>query len=85
MMMLLQNSITGNVGDNDDDVDNNGVNYCRSNRMLYIQDRGVLRWDTCAAEAWLESYGGKLVKLTHFLNNMEMSTMTMKEEEEGEQ
>ena len=33
----------------------------------------------------MESYGGKLVKLTHFLNNMEMSTTMMKEEEEGEQ
>ena len=37
-----------------------------NDRMLYIQDRGVSRWDTCAAEACLESFGGKLIKLTHF-------------------
>ena len=36
--------------------------------LLYIQDRGVSRWDTCAAEACLEAYGGKLVKLTSILN-----------------
>ena len=30
---------------------------------LYIQDRGVSRWDTCAAEAILRAFGGDLVKL----------------------
>eukprot|EP00579_Thalassiosira_antarctica_P003464 CAMPEP_0201906484 /NCGR_PEP_ID=MMETSP0902-20130614/57046_1 /ASSEMBLY_ACC=CAM_ASM_000551 /TAXON_ID=420261 /ORGANISM="Thalassiosira antarctica, Strain CCMP982" /LENGTH=450 /DNA_ID=CAMNT_0048440623 /DNA_START=91 /DNA_END=1443 /DNA_ORIENTATION=- len=56
MMMLLENSISGN------DVDGS---------MLYIQDRGVSRWDTCAAEAILESFGGKLMKLTHFVESKE--------------
>ena len=35
--------------------------------MLYIQDRGVSRWDTCAAEACLESFGGQLTKMSHLL------------------
>lgn len=43
-----------------------------SNSLLYIQDRGVSRWDTCAAEAVLEAFGGKLLKLTHILDD-EMS------------
>ena len=29
----------------------------------YIQDRGVSRWDTCAAEAVLRAHGGQLVQL----------------------
>lgn len=29
----------------------------------YIQDRGLCRWDTCAAQAVLEAHGGLLVKL----------------------
>jgi len=53
MMMLLENSISGN-----DDA--NGS-------MVYIQDRGVSRWDTCAAEACLEAFGGNLMKMTHLL------------------
>lgn len=53
MMMLLENSISGNDGDNDS--------------MVYIQDRGLSRWDTCAAEACLEAFGGNLMKLTHLL------------------
>ncbi|KAL7528712.1 hypothetical protein ACHAXR_002589 [Thalassiosira sp. AJA248-18] len=39
--------------------------------MLYIQDRGVSRWDTCAAEACLEAYGGRLMKMTHILDTDE--------------
>ncbi|KAL9180211.1 hypothetical protein ACHAXT_008181 [Thalassiosira profunda] len=35
--------------------------------LLYIQDRGVSRWDSCAAEACLESFGGALMKLTPFV------------------
>jgi len=31
---------------------------------MYIQDRGVSRWDTCAAQAAIEAYGGVLCKLT---------------------
>eukprot|EP01061_Rhynchopus_euleeides_P010639 TRINITY_DN2012_c0_g3_i1.p1 TRINITY_DN2012_c0_g3~~TRINITY_DN2012_c0_g3_i1.p1 ORF type:complete len:378 (+),score=162.46 TRINITY_DN2012_c0_g3_i1:117-1136(+) len=30
---------------------------------IYFQDRGLSRWDTCAAEAALEAKGGSLVKL----------------------
>ena len=32
----------------------------------YIQDRGVSRWDTCAAQAVLEAHGGCLAKLSAF-------------------
>jgi len=39
----------------------------RSSYMLYIQDRGVSRWDTCAAEAILYAFGGQLTKLTPYL------------------
>ena len=31
---------------------------------IYFQDRGLSRWDTCAAEALLEAKGGCLAKLT---------------------
>eukprot|EP00536_Pseudo-nitzschia_multiseries_P010029 jgi/Psemu1/297463/fgenesh1_pm.294_\ len=34
---------------------------------LYIQDRGVSRWDTCAAQAVLEAHGGILCRLDRFL------------------
>jgi 3'(2'), 5'-bisphosphate nucleotidase len=34
---------------------------------LYIQDRGVSRWDTCGAQAVIEASGGKLVKLDRFI------------------
>jgi len=34
----------------------------------YIQDRGVSRWDTCAAQAVLEAHGGILIKLDQFMN-----------------
>jgi len=33
----------------------------------YIQDRGVSRWDTCAAQAVLEANGGILCRLDRFL------------------
>ena len=35
----------------------------------YIQDRGVSRWDTCAAQAVLEAHGGTLSKLSAFQRN----------------
>ena len=38
----------------------------------YIQDRGVSRWDTCAAQAVLEANGGILYKLDQFMS-MSMS------------
>ena len=53
MIMLLEKSITSNK-----DVDSS---------FLYIQDRGVSRWDTCAAEACLEAFGGTLTKMTPYL------------------
>ena len=36
---------------------------------VYLQDRGVSRWDTCAGDAILEAYGGRLALLTNFLEN----------------
>lgn len=35
----------------------------------YIQDRGVSRWDTAAAQAVIEANGGVLCKLTSFLRD----------------
>ena len=52
MMMLLERSIYGGC----DDGDGGGP-------MLYIQDRGVSRLDTCAAEGVLEAHGGRLTIL----------------------
>ena len=34
---------------------------------IYLQDRGVSRWDTCASQAILEAYGGVLCKLTDYI------------------
>ena len=34
----------------------------------YIQDRGVSRWDSCAAQAVLEAKGGLMVQLQPFVN-----------------
>ncbi len=53
LMMLLEHSLFGNHAD--------------GRSVLYIQDRGVSRWDTCGAEAVLEAFGGKLMKLTTYL------------------
>eukprot|EP00978_Attheya_sp_CCMP212_P048690 scaffold561224_cov55-Attheya_sp.AAC.1 len=39
----------------------------------YIQDRGVSRWDTCAAQACIEAQGGILCKFTSFLEEKEDS------------
>jgi 3'-phosphoadenosine 5'-phosphosulfate (PAPS) 3'-phosphatase len=36
---------------------------------FYIQDRGVSRWDTCAAEAVLAAHGGVLGKLSSLLKH----------------
>jgi len=35
---------------------------------LYIQDRGLSRWDTCAAQAILEAVDGTLSKLTAYID-----------------
>lgn len=40
----------------------------------YIQDRGVSRWDTCAAQAVLEAYGGALCKLTDVIAKRELKS-----------
>ncbi|KAL3783962.1 hypothetical protein HJC23_013342 [Cyclotella cryptica] len=53
----------------------NQIDATPSNSLLYIQDRGVSRWDTCAAEAVLEAFGGKILKLTHILDS-EMNDMS---------
>jgi len=62
MMMLLQQSIS---------VANDGEESDTHHGHLYIQDRGVSRWDSCAAEACLEAFGGQLLKLTKFLGEEE--------------
>ena len=38
---------------------------------VYLSDRGVSHWDTCAGEAILEAHGGRLCKLTDFINGEE--------------
>lgn len=50
MLMLLESSLASSE---------DGGGSC-----LYIQDRGVSRWDTCAAEAILRAFGGDLAKLS---------------------
>jgi 3'(2'), 5'-bisphosphate nucleotidase len=42
----------------------------------YIQDRGVSRWDTAAAQAVIEAHGGVLSKLTSFVDRNELSSYT---------
>ena len=49
----------------------------------YIQDRGVSRWDTCAAQAIIEAHGGALVKLAPFVNNKELQSYTYRKSEEN--
>ena len=44
--------------------------------QCYIQDRGVSRWDTCAAQAVLEAQGGVLAKLSPFVENMKLESYT---------
>ena len=36
---------------------------------VYLQDRALSRWDTCAGEAILEAIGGRLCKLTTFFGD----------------
>ena len=42
---------------------NKALRVLEEPRGCYIQDRGVSRWDTCAAQAVLEAHGGMLVQL----------------------
>jgi hypothetical protein len=55
-MMLPERSIYGVC----DDSGSGGT-------VLYIEDRGVSRWDTCAVEGVWEAHGGRLTKLTAYL------------------
>eukprot|EP00960_Hanusia_phi_P067757 766692-Hanusia_phi.AAC.6 len=43
---------------------------------MYIQDRGVSRWDTCAAQAVIEAYGGVLCRLDRFLEEEKLVPYT---------
>ena len=43
---------------------------------VYIQDRGVSRWDTCAAQAVLEAHGGSLTQLAPFLVDQSLLSYT---------
>lgn len=40
----------------------------------YIQDRGVSRWDTCAAQAAISAAGGILSKLSPFVENKSLES-----------
>lgn len=42
----------------------------------YIQDRGVSRWDTCAAQAVIEAHGGVLGKLSSFIATQKIESYT---------
>mmetsp|Transcript_35700 Transcript_35700/g.57354 ORF Transcript_35700/g.57354 Transcript_35700/m.57354 type:complete len:385 (-) Transcript_35700:96-1250(-) len=44
----------------------------------YIQDRGVSRWDTCAAQAVIEATGGVLSKLTTVQSNRSIESYQYK-------
>mmetsp|Transcript_15443 Transcript_15443/g.21502 ORF Transcript_15443/g.21502 Transcript_15443/m.21502 type:complete len:133 (+) Transcript_15443:967-1365(+) len=44
----------------------------------YIQDRGVSRWDTCAAQAVIEAMGGVLSKLTTIQSNRSIESYQYK-------
>eukprot|EP01064_Diplonema_japonicum_P035864 TRINITY_DN7882_c0_g2_i1.p1 TRINITY_DN7882_c0_g2~~TRINITY_DN7882_c0_g2_i1.p1 ORF type:complete len:358 (+),score=81.24 TRINITY_DN7882_c0_g2_i1:43-1116(+) len=48
-------------------------------KMCYFQDRGVSRWDTCAAQAILESRGGVLLKLSPLIASGATECYTYKE------
>lgn len=49
----------------------------------YIQDRGVSRWDTCAAQAVIEAFGGTCSKLTRFVENKALESYTYLESAEN--
>jgi 3'-phosphoadenosine 5'-phosphosulfate (PAPS) 3'-phosphatase len=48
---------------------NKMLNLLEGKGEAYIQDRGLSRWDTCAAQAIIEAAGGICCKLTKFLEN----------------
>ena len=41
----------------------------------YIQDRGVSRWDTAAAQACIEAHGGILAKLSTFVDDKSVGSL----------
>lgn len=45
---------------------------------IYLSDRGVSRWDTCAGEAILRASGGGLYKLTDYIASGELKEYTYK-------
>lgn len=47
-----------------------GVGVC------YIQDRGLFRWDTCAAQGVLEAHGGAMGKLTTYIATGQIESYT---------
>ena len=47
---------------------NKGLLVLEEPSACYIQDRGVSRWDSCAAQAVLEAKGGLMVQLQPFVN-----------------
>jgi len=50
---------------------------------IYLQDRGVSRWDTCGAESVLEAHGGQLFKLSSVTHPSASVTETKEETKEG--
>uniref|UniRef100_A0A7S2RMY5 Uncharacterized protein n=2 Tax=Mucochytrium quahogii TaxID=96639 RepID=A0A7S2RMY5_9STRA len=54
------------------------MNLLEGKGECYIQDRGVSRWDTCAAQAIIEAKGGVLVKLTDFLKDKSLNSYSYK-------
>ena len=48
---------------------NKALRLLEGSGSLYFQDRGLSRWDTCAAQAVLEANGGCLVKLQSVIDN----------------
>ncbi|CAK9062071.1 Putative inositol monophosphatase 3 (IMP 3) (IMPase 3) (Inositol-1(or 4)-monophosphatase 3) (Myo-inositol monophosphatase A3), partial [Durusdinium trenchii] len=50
-------------------VGNKVLNLLEGKGGCYIQDRGVSRWDTCAAQAVIEAKGGVLAKLSRFVED----------------
>lgn len=57
-------------------VGNKLMNLLEHKGMLYIQDRGVSRWDTCAPQAVIEARGGLLVKLSSLMASKKLESYT---------
>ena len=48
---------------------------------IYLQDRGVSRWDTCASQAILEANDGILITLKDFIDRKEFNSYNYKHSE----